>query len=91
MYQSQNVFGLINYGATWALIENILLSSTAENLGCAIHVPVGKEDSTFHSLLNVPDNYTLPAIIGIGFPDENAQTPTQVSATIEEKVHWEKW
>ncbi|MHA6830921.1 nitroreductase family protein [Ralstonia pseudosolanacearum] len=37
LYKPENVYTLINYGATWALVENILLAATAEGLGCAIH------------------------------------------------------
>lgn len=91
MYKPENVFGLINYGATWALIENMLLAATSEGLGCAIHVPVGKEDATLHALLGVPEEYTLPAMIAVGYPAKEAQTPAQVSATVEEKAHWNKW
>lgn len=91
MYKPENVFALINYGATWALIENMLLAATNEGLGCAIHVPVGKEDSAFRSLVHVPDEYTLPCVVAIGYPAENAQTPSQVEATVANRVHWNKW
>lgn len=91
MYKPGNVFALINYGATWALIENMLLAATNEGLGCAIHVPVGKEDAFFRSVVGVPEEYTLPCVIAIGYPSENAQTPSQVEATIANRVHWNKW
>lgn len=91
MYKPGNVFGLINYGAIWALIENILLAATAEGLGGAIHVPVGTEEKAIHDVLGVPAEYTLPAVIAVGYPTNDAPTPTQVSATVAEKVHWGKW
>lgn len=91
MYKPGNVFGLINYGATWALIENMLLAATNEGLGCAIHVPAGKEGASFRSIVGVPDEYTLPCVIAIGYPAENAQTPSQVEANVANRVHWNKW
>lgn len=91
MYKQENVFGLINYGATWALVENMLLAATNEGLGCAIHVPVGAEPEAFRSAVGAPQEYTLPVVIAVGYPTENAEIPTQVSATVEEKVHWNKW
>lgn len=91
MYKPENVFGLINYGATWALVENMLLAATYEGLGCAIHVPVGKEAEAFAAVVGAPVEYTLPVVIAIGYPAKDAQVPTQVSATVEEKVHWNKW
>lgn len=91
MYKPHNVFGLINYGATWALVENMLLAATAEALGCALHVPTGTESESIQKAVNAPDGYVLPVVIAVGYPVENAEVPTQVSATVEEKVHWNQW
>ena len=33
----------MDYGSTWALIENILLSATYEGLGTRNHFPLQKE------------------------------------------------
>lgn len=38
MYNPKDAFALINYGATWALIENMLLAATAEGLACALYL-----------------------------------------------------
>ena len=35
-----NDYGLMDYGAAWALIENLLLAATAEGLGSVVHIPV---------------------------------------------------
>lgn len=91
LYKPENVYTLINYGATWALIENILLAATNEGLGCAIHVPVGKEDISFRSLIGAPDEYTLPCIIAMGYQSGNAQVPAQEEATVVNRVHWNRW
>lgn len=91
LYKPENVFTLINYGATWALIENMLLAATAEGLGCAIHIPTGAEPDAIQKAVVAPKEYTLPAMIAVGYPAQNAEIPTQVSATVEEKVHWNKW
>ncbi len=37
-----NDYGLMDYGAAWALTENILLAATAEGLGSVVHIPVKK-------------------------------------------------
>ena len=91
LYKPENVFTLINYGATWALIENMLLAATAEGLGCAIHIPTGTEPDAIQKAVGAPKEYTLPAVIAVGYPAQNAEIPTQVSATVEEKVHWNQW
>ncbi|MDD3336431.1 MAG: nitroreductase family protein [Eubacteriales bacterium] len=91
LYKPENVFTLIHFGATWALIENMLLAATAEGLGCAIHIPVGEETSAIQKILGAAKDYVLPALIAVGYPAPDAQTPTQVSATVAEKVHWNRW
>ena len=91
MYNPKDAYALINYGATWALIENMLLAATAEGLGCAIHIPVGAEIESIQKVIGTPKDYILPVVISVGYPVENAEVPTQISATVEEKVHWNKW
>lgn len=91
LYNPKDAFALINYGATWALIENMLLAATAEGLGCAIHIPTGTEPDSIRKVIGAPKEYTLPAIIAVGYQAQNAELPTQVSATPEEKVHWNRW
>lgn len=91
LYKPENVYTLINYGATWALIENILLAATAEGLACAIHIPVGAEPLSIQKVINTPREYVLPCLIAVGYPAPNAEIPSQVSATIAEKVHWNQW
>ena len=33
----------MDYGAAWALIENLLLAATVEGLGSAVRIPIKKE------------------------------------------------
>ena len=91
MYNPKDAYALTNYGATWTLIENILLAATAEGLGCAMHIPVGGEPEGIQKIVQAPEEYVLPVILSLGYPVENAEVPTQVSATVEEKVQWNKW
>ena len=41
--EDKNGYGLMDYGAAWALIENMLLAATAEGVGSVVHIPVKKE------------------------------------------------
>ena len=38
-----NNYGLMDFAAAWALVENLLLAATAEGLGSVVHFPVKKE------------------------------------------------
>lgn len=89
--EDKNGYGLMDYGATWALIENMLLAATAEGLGSVVHIPVKKEPEKIKDLLHIPDGYYLPALVILGYPSEDAEVPTQVKATVENKVRWNKW
>ena len=86
-----NNYGLMDYGAAWTLVENILLAATAEELGYVVHIPVKKEPEKIREFMNVPDGYYLPTLIMLGYPKENAQVPAQVPASADNKVRWNRW
>jgi nitroreductase len=81
----------MDYGAAWALIENMLLAATAEGLGSVVHIPVKKEPEKINEYVNAKYNYYLPAMVILGYAKEGAQTSKQVEATVEKKAHWNKW
>ncbi|MDD3882597.1 MAG: nitroreductase family protein [Eubacteriales bacterium] len=88
---SKNDYGLMDYGAAWALVENILLAATAEGLGSVVHIPVKTEPVKIKEFMQVPDGYYLPTLIMLGYASPDALTPAQVPATVEKKVRWNKW
>ena len=88
---TQNAYGLMDYGAAWTLVENLLLAATAEGLGSVVHIPVKKEPERIKAFMKVPDGYYLPTLVVLGYPCKDALLPTQVKATVENKVHWNKW
>ncbi len=87
----KNGYGLMDYGAAWALVENILLAATAEGLGSVVHIPVKKEPDQIKEFLKIPDGNYLPTLVVLGYPAKDALLPAQVKATVENKVHWNKW
>ena len=91
MSEDKNGYGLMDYGATWALVENMLLAATAEGLGSVVHIPVKKEPEQIKEFLKIPDGWYLPTLIILGYASPNAEVPSQVKATVENKVRWNKW
>ena len=89
--EDKNGYELMDYGAAWALIENMLLAATAEGLESVVHIPVKKEPEQIKEFLKVPDGWCLPALVVLGYPVKDPLLPTQVKATVENKVHWNKW
>ncbi len=91
MSEDKNGYGLMDYGATWALVENMLLAATAEGLGSVVHIPVKKEPEKIRDFLKIPDGWYLPTLVIFGYASPNAEVPSQVKATVENNVHWNKW
>ena len=91
MTEDKNGYGLMDYGATWALVENMLLAATAEGLGSVVHIPVKKGPEQIKEFLKIPDGQYLPTLVILGYASPNAEVPSQVKATVENKVHWNKW
>lgn len=91
MTEDKNGYGLMDYGATWALVENMLLAATAEELGSVVHIPVKKEPEKIKELLHIPDGWYLPTLVILGYASPDAKVPLQVNATVENKVRWNQW
>ena len=89
--EDKNGYGLMDYGAAWALVENMLLAATAEGLGSVVHIPVKKEPEQIKNFLKVPDGWALPALVVLGYAVKDPLLPAQVKATVENKVRWNKW
>lgn len=86
-----NGYGLMDYGAVWALIENMLLAATAEGLGSVVHIPVKKEGQQIDEYVGAKNGYLLPAMVILGYAAPDALTPKQVEVTVEKKAHWNRW
>ncbi|MBQ7154379.1 MAG: nitroreductase family protein [Synergistaceae bacterium] len=89
--EEKNGYGLMDYGATWALIENMLLAAAAEGLGSVVHIPVKKEPEQIRKFLSIPEGWGLPALVILGYANPDAEVPAQVKATVENRVRWNKW
>ncbi len=88
---SKNDYGLMDYGAAWALVENLLLAATAEGLGSVVHIPVKKEPEQIKEFMNIPDGYYLPTLVILGYPAKDALLASEVKATMGKKVQKNKW
>ena len=72
-----------------AAIENMLLASTALGYGsCWVEGDVLRYEDTIKSLLGIPSDKRVMALIPIGIP---AETPKPRKKPLEEILHWEKY
>lgn len=89
--KSEGVTTYNNFASTWCGIENMMLAATAEGLACSIRIPIGSEPEYVNKVVGVPEGYVLCCYLGIGYPAKDAVMPNQIPATIEAKVHWDRW
>ena len=70
-----------------AAIENMLLASTALGYGsCWVEGDALPHENTIKSLLGIPADKRVMALIPIGIP---AETPQPKKKSLEEVLHWE--
>lgn len=51
------------FASIWCSIENFLLASTYENLGCSLRIAMAKEMDNAKSVLNIPEEYFIPCFL----------------------------
>lgn len=86
-----NVSHLNGFASIWCSIENIFLASTAEGYGCTLRIPLGNEAEYAKNVLDFPNDYFMPCLIGIGKPKKNAPIIKQKVIDTKERIHWNKW
>ena len=91
LFKPTAINSLNPFASIWCVIENIFLASTAEGLSCSMRIPVGAEGGHVCAALGVPEEYIMPAYIGVGYPGEYAEKPEQIQFTSSQKIHYGKW
>ncbi|MDH5449664.1 MAG: nitroreductase family protein [Candidatus Bathyarchaeota archaeon] len=75
--------------STWISIAYILLQAENQKLGTLTYTP---SDTAFlNKLLNIPNHYSLVAIIPIGYPAETPTTKTRPRKPLKQIVHHNKY
>ena len=87
----KNLSDLNDFASIWCCIENILLATEAEKLGCALRIPSDEEIQHILDVLNHPKDYFMPCFLAIGYPLHKAKNPKQIKQKIKDKIHYNKW
>lgn len=75
--------------STWISIAYVLLQAENQKLGTLTYTP---SDTTFlNRLLNIPNHYSVVAIIPIGYPAETPTTKTRPRKPLKQTVHHNKY
>ena len=87
----KNLSNLNGFASIWCCIENIMLATTAEKLGCAIKIPFEKETEHIFETLKHPKEYFMPCYLAVGYPLPKTKSPKQHRQNIKDKIHYNKW
>ena len=91
LLQPKNLSSLNGFASIWCCVENILLATSAENLGCALRIPFEQELKNIFETLNHPKEYFMPCYLAIGYPLARVKKPKQIKQKIKERIHYNKW
>lgn len=75
--------------AAWCCIENILLSLATEDVYATTLVP--ENTHKIKEALGIPQNLEVAALIPFGYKAEDAKMIPQKEATVESRLHRDKW
>ncbi len=79
------------FASIWCLIQNILLAATAENLGCALRIPILDEEAYVLKTIQAPEGYRFPCYLAVGYPAPDAGNVQQQKISLQERIHLETW
>lgn len=73
----------------WCCIENMLLAMAAEGISGVTRIPHNIDG--IRALLNIPGDYQFAAIISFGYPADSAARLEQNPASLDERIHIDKF
>lgn len=86
---SQKVYDLNCFASVWCCIENILLSLAEDDIFGVIFIPQNTEN--VKEILNIPAELEVSAILPMGYKAETAKIIPQKQASLEQKLHIDRW
>ncbi len=79
------------FASIWCCIENILIAAAAEGICGVTRIPFEKEQALARQVLEVPEDYTLPCFLALGYPAADVKHPKQYEYAAEQKIHMNRW
>lgn len=91
LMQPQGITSLNSFASIWCVLENILLAATAENIGCALRIPIGGEEDYVLNQVKAPVGYRMPCYLALGYAAPEASIIRQTACPPEERIHRNIW
>ncbi len=87
----QDISSLNSFASIWCVIQNILLTATAEGLSCAFRIPILEEEEYARKTVHAPDGYRLPCYLAVGYASADAKVIRQEDICFKDRIHSETW
>jgi nitroreductase len=92
LLKPKNLSALNGFASMWCCIENMLLAAVTEGIYGVTRIPFYKEIKHLKNILNIPEEYTIPCYLALGYPDEKQiKSIHQHIIRAEDRIHFNKW
>lgn len=83
------IYDLNCLASVWCCIENMLLTMAEEDIYGVTFIP--KNTKGVKSVLNIPDEYEVGAIIPFGYKGERTKIFPQKQVSVQDRLHKDSW
>ena len=87
----RDISSLNSFASIWCLIQNMLLAATAEELACALRIPIRDEEAYVLKSLQAPEGYRMPCYLAFGYAAPDVAKIRQTDIAVAGRIHAEKW
>jgi nitroreductase len=82
----------LNYFASiWCSIENMLIEASSENVYGVTRIPSERDRVAMRSELRIPDEYEIPCVLALGYPEADARRTKQKAFSVADRIHTDRW
>ncbi len=91
LLKPRSLSDLNGFASMWCCIENILIAAASEGIHGVTRIPFDKEQKILREILGIPDEYTMPCFLALGYPAPNAAQYKQFEFSAQQKMHTNYW
>lgn len=85
------VTSLNPFASIWCVLENVFLAATAEEIACAMRIPIGDEEAHAIRTVGAPEGWRMPCYLAFGYAAPDAPVLRQTECPLDERLHFNAW
>jgi nitroreductase len=91
LLKPKSLSSLNGFASIWCCIENMLLAASAEGIRGVTRIPFEKEIGHLRDALHIPQKYSIPCYLALGYPGEGKTKIQQIKIRTADRMHFDKW